>query len=174
MNMKLMKKYNGFKLCFLLLAGVWIALTVHSCDTDGCLDNRSSLPIAGFYSYELNSEYPIDSVTIGGIDAPGDSLLLRVGEQAKQIYLPFSSERKKVQFAICYKWQQAPDPDTITFEYTTIPYFASEECGAMYRYTIDKYEYTTVLLDSMVVVDSLITNVEKVNIKLFYRTENPR
>lgn len=168
-----MKKSNPLRWLLPAVACVMMLLAAEGCNTTGCLDNRSSLPIAGFYSYEKNAAINIDSITVMGIGAPGDSLLLTAGKQVQQLYLPFSSERSQVRYLITYVWQQAPLPDTLTFDYETTPYFVSEECGAMYRYRITRYAYSTHLLDSMAVVDSLITNVERVNIKLFYRTETP-
>lgn len=166
--MRLMKKYNT---PVVVMTALLFAIMLHGCNTTGCMDNRSSLPIAGFYSYENGAAISIDSISVGGIGAPNDSLLLAPGTQAQQVYLPFSSETDKVQFEIGYAWKYAPPGDILTFEYETIPYFVSEECGAMYRYRITRFDYTTNLLDSVAVADSLITNVERVNIKLYYRTE---
>ncbi len=171
MNMRLMKKFNLSALFAVSLALSPLILFVQGCNTTGCLDNRSSLPIAGFFSYETGGSISIDSISIGGLGAPNDSLILSTGTQASQVYLPFSSETDGVRFVISYNWKYAPFPDTLTFRYDTTPYFVSEECGAMYRYRITHFEHTSNLLDSMAVVDSLITNVEHVNIKLFYRTE---
>ncbi len=160
-------------LCAVAAVATLIALMAGSCNTNGCTDNRSSLPIAGFFSMETGAEIAIDSISIGGIGAPDDSLLVNTGMKIHQVYLPFSSEAEGVTFAFLYDWKNAPQPDMITFRYKTIPFFVSEECGAMYRYRITEYSYTTHLLDSVAVIDSLITNVEKVNIQLFYHTETP-
>ena len=58
------------------------------------------------------------------------------------------------------------------FGYTSEPYFASEECGAMYRYRIHTMRNTFHLLDSVVIVDSLITNADVVTLKFYFRTQN--
>ncbi len=63
--------------------------------------------------------------------------------------------------------------DRITFYYEAHPWFASEECGAMYHYRITRVSHTTQLLDSVGVADSLITNIERETIGLYFRTSEP-
>lgn len=60
--------------------------------------------------------------------------------------------------------------DTVTFDYTSHPYFASQECGAMYIYKIKRVEYTRHLIDSVVVVDSTITNTDIERLRFYFRT----
>ena len=60
--------------------------------------------------------------------------------------------------------------DIITFHYTALPYFASDECGAMYYYRIDRTEWTSRLIDSVAVIDPLISNVERERIRIYFRT----
>lgn len=61
--------------------------------------------------------------------------------------------------------------DTVEFEYESIPYFASEECGASYRYRVTKVSHTTHLIDSVRMADSLITNIDRVAILIYFRTQ---
>ncbi|MCC8177331.1 MAG: DUF6452 family protein [Bacteroidales bacterium] len=140
------------------------------CNTSGCLDNQSSIPLAGFYNSATGAAISIDSVNIGGVDAPNDSLLLAMGTSASQVYLPLRFSKDVTSFYIQYDtlglWA-----DTITMAYTALPYFASEECGAMYRYTINRLTYTTLLIDSVTLVDSLITNADIERIKIYFRVE---
>ena len=51
-----------------------------------------------------------------------------------------------------------------------MPYFASEDCGAMYRYNITGVSHTSWLLDSVAVIDSAITNTDFQRIQLYYAT----
>lgn len=145
------------------------------CNTTGCSDNRSSIPLAGFYSASSRSAIALDSLEIGGIGAPGDSLLLAAGEQATDVYLPLRANRDEVIYEIRYAWRELAEAgvsDQIIFNYQTIPYFASEECGAMYRYRITKVEYSRNILDSVAVTapDSVITNLNVETLQLFFRT----
>lgn len=148
------------------------------CNTTGCSDNHSALPLMGFYASPSGEELTLDSLDIGGVGAPDDSLLIRSGNSVRQVYLPFRFEQDKTSFFIHYDYpeQGLDDPamnDTITFRYTSEPFFASEECGAMYRYTVRQVEYTTHLIDSVAVTDSVVTNIERERFQVFIRTTEP-
>ena len=148
-----------------------IALTA-GCNTTGCLDNQNSIPLAGFYDSGTGAEVALNIVQIHGVGAPGDSILVAGGTSAKQVYLPMRSTMPSTTWCFHYT-QMGIDyddfNDTIAFDYTSTPYFASEECGAIYHYHIDKCRYTTHLIDSVVIADSLITNVDQVRIKIYFR-----
>lgn len=146
------------------------------CNTQGCTENRSALPLMGFYSNATGSRLTLDSLDMGGVNAPGDSLLIQSGSGASTIYLPFRyySEETAFFFHYDYPEQGLDDPalnDTITFRYSTEPYFESEECGAYYIYTISECRYTTHLVDTVVIVDSVITNFDMERIQVFFRVE---
>ncbi len=150
-----------------------LIITLSSCNTSGCTDNQSSIPLAGFYSYNTLREISVDSISVGGVGAINDSLLIN-SASASKVYLPFRANQDSTSYFIRYEAKNLNYPelfDTITFKYKRIPYFASEECGAMYRYSIDKLNYTTHLIDSVGLVDSLITNADIETIRIYFRTE---
>lgn len=156
----------------LLITVVAAALAWQGCNTSGCTDNMSSLPLAGFYEYRDKKPVTLDSLAIHGIGAPGDSLLLAIGKPASLVYLPLRSDQAMTQYCIAYGWRAVADKamnDTITMVYTAMPYFASEECGAAYRYRLHQVDYTRHMLDSIGVVDSLITNIDRERLQLFFR-----
>jgi len=147
---------------------------IAGCNTQGCTDNRSALPLMGFYSNQTEEGMALDSLDMGGVGAPHDSLLISSGQRVKSLYLPFRYDCAETSFRFHYdyKLQGLDDPaidDIVTFRYTTEPYFASEECGAYYIYTIRSVEYTRHLIDSVAIVDSVITNVDMERIKVFFR-----
>lgn len=154
-----------------------IAAIAGGCNTDGCTDNRSAQPLMGLYSSSTEEPMTLDSIGIGGVGAPGDSMLVDPGETVGSVYLPFRFDRKQTSYFIHYdyKEQGLDDPafnDTITFHYTSEPYFASEECGAFFIYRIGKVDYTTHLIETVEIADSVITNVEMERIKVFIRTSD--
>lgn len=160
-----------------------VAAGVAGCNTSGCLDNQNSLPLAGFYASETGAAVSLDSLDIGGVDAVDDSLLVKAGRVASSVYLPLRSQKSFTEFFIHYAYPELglDDPalnDTIGFTYTSEPYFASEECGAMYRYKVNRLDHTTHLIDSVVLVDSLITNVDTERLRIYFKVatiepENP-
>lgn len=149
------------------------AALVAGCNTTGCTDNQNSVPLAGFYSYATFDPISVPGIEIGGVGAPADSLLLKSSGSQQQVYLPLRAAHDVTKFFIHYTQPGLDDPalnDTLTFTYTATPYFASEECGAMYHYRISHLGYTRHLIDSVGMTDSLVTNVEREQIRIFFRT----
>ncbi|MFG6385386.1 MAG: hypothetical protein K1V80_02765 [Muribaculaceae bacterium] len=149
------------------------ALVLAGCNSAGCLDNGSTLPLAKFYSSATAAAVAIDSLQIQGIGAPGDSILVQAGSATSQAYMPLRPDQPSTSWVFSYKQGILANPafnDTLTFTYQTIPYFASEECGAMYIYRIESLTHTTHLIDSVLLTDQLFTNVEAERIKIYFRT----
>lgn len=159
-------------LSLILLLAVTLAVTA-ACNAVGCTENQNSVPLAGFYSIDTDQAIGIDSISVMGQGAPGDSMLVRPSQRVSQTYLPFRSAHSSSTFIIKYEQKalaQYDLQDRVTFYYDTTPWFASEDCGAMYHYRITRVDHTTVFLDSVGVSDSLITNIEKQSIELYFRT----
>lgn len=148
-----------------LTALILTTLTLTACSTSGCLDNQSALPLAGFYSEATGDAIDVTNLTVRGVGAPLDSALLR-NTTAGQVYLPFRAS----QPSTTYIFTADGVDDEVTFTYSSIPYFASEECGAMYRYRITGVQHTDAFIDSVAVTDSLITNVNLEQIRIYFRT----
>lgn len=150
-----------------------ISLGFCACSTDGCLENQSSIPLAGFYASENGKQIVWNSLDVYGVGATGDSLLIAAGNESGQTYLPFRATQNSTAF--CFHYGDYGDDtdynDTIWFEYESTPYFASEECGAMYRYKITSVKHTDIIIDSVVIVDPEITNVDVERIKIYFMTE---
>lgn len=157
----------------ILAIALILGAAVSACNSAGCLDNGSALPRAGFYSSSTGRPISVDSVEIAGVGAPGDSVLEDAHPALSQIYLPMKPGATMTQWALIYRQKELEDlgiTDTITFNYESIPYFASEECGAMYIYRITGVKHTYNIIDSVTLLDSLITNVELERIRIYFRT----
>lgn len=90
-----------------------------------------------------------------------------------QVYLPLRSSKDRTEFYISYKQKALDDPalnDTLRFVYESIPYFASEDCGAMFHYRISRLTYTRHVIDSVGLLDSTITNIERETVRIYFRT----
>lgn len=152
------------------------ALMMTGCNAVGCTENQNSVPLAGYYSMSTGEEIVIDSLAISGEGAPNDSLLVGPSERASEVYLPLRSTATATTFVIKYMQKALAAynfEDRITFYYESIPWFASEDCGAMYHYRITRVAHTTQLLDSIGISDSVVTNIERQTIKLYFRTSDP-
>ena len=164
------------RLLYITASTLLTALSLTGCSSTGCTENQNSVPLAGFYSMSTGDAISIDSLAIGGVGAPNDSLLIGPSERASETYLPLRSTETSTTFVIKYMQKALAQyglEDRITFYYESRPWFASEECGAMYHYRITRVSYTNQLLDSVGISDSLITNIERKTIGLYFRTAAP-
>lgn len=155
-----------------LLAACALPVALSSCNAVGCTDNQNSIPLAGFYSYSTLKAITVDKITVGGVGAPNDSVLIYNGS-TQQIYLPFRPLQDTTAYYIHYNTKGIDDAslnDTLRFAYRRSPYFASEECGAMYRYVVTSFDATRHLIDSVALVDSVITNIDRETIRIYFRT----
>lgn len=164
------------KLLYIAAIATISGAVLAGCNTTGCTENQNSVPLAGFYSMTTGDAIGIDSLAIAGDGAPNDSLLLGPSERGTEVYLPLRADRNVTTFVIKYMQKSLADhgvEDHITFYYESTPWFASEECGAMYHYRITRVSHTSQILDSVGISDSLVTNIERQTIGLYFRTADP-
>lgn len=159
-----------------ILTATAVSTILSACNTSGCTDNLNSIPLAGFYSTSTLEPITLDSIGIGGVDAPNDSMLVTPGTQVSQVYLPLRSTSASTSFYFAYRGEGIDRPefnDTLTMVYSSWPYFNSEECGASYRYTISRLDHTAHLIDSVALTDREVTNIDHEIIKIYFRTAEP-
>lgn len=157
-----------------ILSLVFAGLLLASCNTTGCLNNGSALPLVGFYAAENGQPVAINTLDISGVGAPDDTYILSAGTSASQVFLPMRSLYNTTEWRFHYVQEGLDDDafnDYIAFDYVSEPYFASEECGAMYYYLIKEVRYTTNIIERIEITDSLITNVDAERIKIYFRTQ---
>lgn len=156
-----------------IVIAIGLSVSAAGCGSGGCLENGSTLPLAGLYSSSNGKAISVDSLEVRGVGAPNDSVLLYPTRGTSQIYMPFRADFEEVKWVLSIKKAGYDYPqfyDTITFGYRTIPYFASADCGAMYIYRVNRIVSTNHLIDSVTVTDSLFTNVDREQIRIYFRT----
>lgn len=150
-----------------------IAGLAGGCSTNECYDNQNSLPLAGFYSsQEVPVAISLDSISILGIGAPGDSILQDSVRNLSQTYLPFRIDQESTTYAILYlagELGQLGIFDLITFNYEILPMFVSTACGTVYYYKMTSIDYTTNIIDSVTCPTGEITNANIENLKIYFR-----
>ncbi len=152
----------------LLVITLALAASLCGCSSDGCLDNSSAIPLAAFY--RGTQAVTLTSLTVSGIDAPGDTLLADAAS-LRQIYLPFRLNASEVSFKFDYNDEQV-EPDVLTFRYKATPVFVSHDCGAMYHFEITEWEFTQNAIEDVVIADKVITNLDRVAIKIYFKEES--
>ena len=164
----------SYCLHFVIALTAVVACTLAGCNNNSCTDNRSSLLLCGFYNNEAKpASITLDSIEMGGVGAPYDSLLLGVADHTSKLYLPLRSRDTSTSFFIHYCQKELDYSwlnDTITLRYTSEPYFVSQECGAIYRSHVKEMTYTRHLVDSVALLDSLINNLDVEKMKIMFRT----
>ncbi|MDE7396397.1 MAG: hypothetical protein K2M98_01580 [Muribaculum sp.] len=145
------------------------------CNSVGCIDNQSALPLAGFYDYETLQPKTLNNLEVGAIGAPNDSLILDKSPAAST-YMPFNIGENETVYFIRYSGYGLEDPamfDTLKFVYERMPYFASNDCGVMYKYDIKQLESTYHRIDSVALPRRVITNIEVVAIEIYFSDLTP-
>ena len=144
-----------------------------ACSTSECYDNQNSLPLAGFYSSEARPQsIALDSITIFGVGAPGDSILQDSVRGLSEVYLPFRIDQNSTTYEIWYLSGLLGEYgvfDAITFNYDIIPMFVSAACGTVYYYKMTSIDYTTNIIDSVTCPSGEITNANIENLKIYFR-----
>ena len=119
---EIIKKSSGF---IIVVAMIIMA----ACSGSECYDNKNYLPLAGFYSsQERPAAITLDSISIYGIGAPGDSILEDSVRGLSQCYLPFRIDEGNTTYVIRYLTGllgRYHIDDTIRFNYDIEPWFLS-------------------------------------------------
>lgn len=161
--------------CHLPAAAAALCIGMGGCSSDECYDNRNSLPLAGFYSSNdsLQRAIQIDSVSILGLGAPGDSVLHDSVRHLAETYLPFRIDTTSTTYVIRYLQGELGRhhiADTVTFSYDPEPWFVSAACGVSYRYVMKRIANTHYVIDSVVCPKGVIDNVSGENLRIYFRT----
>lgn len=148
-----------------------IATVVAGCATDDCESNHNTLPLAGFYSSAISPQaISLDSITVFGVGAPGDSLLVDNSSNVSEVYLPFKLDGGETTFTIQYNQESMRGAaDHIRFTYDAQPFFVSAACGVSYRFNIKEIDCTHVAIDSVSVPGMVIDNTNTQNIRIYFR-----
>lgn len=165
---KIIKALAGPLIFFGFTGGI-----LSGCATSECFDNQNSLPLAGFYSSQKTpAAISLDSISILGIGAPGDSILQDSVRSLSQVYLPFRIDQNSTTYQIRYLAGLAGEyrlSDEITFLYDIVPMFVSTACGTVYYYKMISIDYTQTFIDSVTCPTGIITNESLENIKIYFR-----
>ena len=168
-----MRKRGYYILHLCILIAFLAGLLVTGCSGNECYDNKNSLPLAGFYSSEKTPrQISIDSISVYGIGAPGDSILQDSVRSLSQCYLPFRIDEGQTVYVIQYLGGEAGRyhiADTIEFNYDIIPWFVSSACGVIYDYKMTSIVTTHNLIDSVTCPGGEITNAIKENLKIYFK-----
>ena len=156
------------------VASVAMLSLLSACGSDGCTSNTASIPLAQLYSSSTLKAIAVDSISVYGIGAPGDSMIVRCGRSISQFTMPLRTTVDETKYVIHYDQKALSDErnnDTITLRYKTDAMFDSKECGVVYAFEVSDFYYTRHLIDSMAMPYNRITNLTSVAVQLYMRTQ---
>lgn len=154
-----MKNYlNAYCLFFFV-----ISRTLISCVPQTCNEKTESFAGATFYKMGTGKIEAPDTVSIYCLKN-GNPLFYEKLVKRSIIYLPFDASAEKCSFLL--KINQSTD--TISFDYTTFPGLISRECGYTFYFSVTGYITTKNIIDTIIVVNSRITNRDEENLRIFY------
>ncbi len=155
----------------MIISAVVSVSLIGGCATSECIDNQSALPYAGFYLSGSEDKIAVSGLSVVGVDAPNDSLLLSTDSKSESVFLPFRIDNDETSFEFRYNLGEGIDPvkEIITFRYERQPWFVSAACGAMYNFKITDITFSGLMIDTVSCPGNLITNVNKENIRIYFR-----
>ncbi|MGM9803700.1 MAG: DUF6452 family protein [Muribaculaceae bacterium] len=171
---KMRVKHSLLTMAAAMLVGL-MAIAATSCNSDGCTTGVTSLPLAVFYSAETQKTIAVDSISVYGVDAPGDSMLVRCGRNVSRVYLPLRISQSEVQYVFHYDQTAICNPllnDTLTISYDAVPYFESADCGVFYIFDVNNYTHTKHIIDSVSIPYNRISNMDVETVRIFFRTQS--
>lgn len=159
------------KTLYLSLSALASALFFVACSDTDCSDNRNTLPLAGFLtSSSAPAPLPLSDLAIAPVGGPADTVLSV--NNASEAYLPFDFESSSTSYVFRYHGVEPAYFDTITFHYRPDPWFASVECGVIYKYHMNRIQHTTHAIDSVSCPAGVIDNTPGQNIFIYFRPQS--
>lgn len=134
-------------------------------------DKESMVPIS-FNNLQIivdSDTLLLKNTTIGGVDAPNDSLINKEATGLKMITAPLRINKDTTSFFLRYNFDDVIEIyDTITVIHENKENFISIYCGCMIFHQIENVKHTTNLIDSIAYINQTITNAEEVHLQLLY------
>ena len=146
--------------CFLGM----LPLAFSACSESDCsLSGRPSVRFAFVNSLDHAPVSLFDSLTVTALGT--DSVLVNRERGIDHLTLPLDYSAGTTTFVLHYSRFLR---DTITVAHTNHPHFISIDCGISMFYHLDGLEHTSILLDSIQLVNPDIDDNEKNNYRIYY------
>lgn len=159
---------NKMKGIFFILLFHTILSCFLSCSENDCsLGGRPSARFTFLNSKNGKVINLFDSLTVTALGT--DSILLNRGKAINHIILPLSYVNQETTFILHYTRFLR---DTIWVTHENFPHFISIDCGVSMFYHLRQIQYTTFLLDSILLVNPDINDNEKENCRIYYTPDN--
>lgn len=137
--------------------------TLLSCTPQSCQEETETLAGVSFYKTGTGKMEAPDSVTVYTTTNPVQ-FIYNNAPKINFLFLPLNPSTQETSFILRINGIN----DTVTFINTSFPHLISKECGYVFFYEINEYEFTKSIIDTIIVTNKRITTSNEENIRIFY------
>lgn len=162
----------------ILLIGCVIGIICSCTEDDDCSGNvrrmltANILTVISTDTARWETPYTLDVLNVYAYGT--DSVIINDDQDVKTLSLPlrFNVEETIMVFSYMLHSEdtlpQRYDKDTIVFRHHNTPYFLTLDCNFVVKQELTDLQYTTHVLDSIVIVNPTASNDGTENIKIYY------
>ncbi len=142
---------------------------VSSCQTNNQCDTATeSLVKINFYTIDsIEQAVFVSPISVYGVGR-SDSLLYE-NDSISSVSIPLSPNAETIGFV----FDIGTYSDEILFEYKTSTYLESMDCGFIANYEINSVTYSTNIIDTIIILNNMVTIDNEEHIKLYFKNNNP-
>ena len=142
-----------------------------ACDDDlRCIETVDNNMIVGFYKVvnKTVSDTTLNDVSVWGKSSP-DTLIYNSADKIKKLRLPLDSSTDSSEFEL----QFGSYSGSLRVVYEQEMKQISIECGFYSEYTITRGLYSDLPVDSVVIVNPIVTSTNEENIRIYFTRHSP-
>lgn len=163
---------------FILMLGCITGIVCSCAEDDDCSGNARQMLTANILtvistdSAQWETPYTLDVLNIYAFGT--DSIIDNDDTNVSSLSLPLRTNVEETTLVFSYVLRsedtspQNYDKDTIVFRHENTPYFLTLDCNFVVKQRLTDLQYTTHVLDSIVIVNPTASNDGTENIKIYY------
>mgnify|MGYP006916117661 FL=1 len=163
---------------FILMLGCITGIVCSCAEDDDCSGNARQMLTANILtvistdSAQWETPYTLDVLNIYAFGT--DSIIDNDDTNVSSLSLPLRTNVEETTLVFSYVLRsedtspQDYDKDTIVFRHENTPYFLTLDCNFVVKQRLTDLQYTTHVLDSIVIVNPTASNDGTENIKIYY------
>lgn len=163
---------------FILTIGCLVGIIVSCTEDDDCSGNARHMLTANILTVvatdtaKWETSYSLDVLNVYAFGT--DSIIVNNETNVKKLSLPLRTNVEETTLVFSYMYRSEDtllhtfNKDTITFLHQNTPYFLTLDCNFVVKQVLTDLQYTTHVLDSIVIVNPTASIDGTENIKIYY------
>jgi hypothetical protein len=147
----------------LSLSAFSMIILITSCVPGSCFEETNAFVKATFYNDTTGAIAAPDSLTLYGAGRDS-SFLYHKSRNVTQALLPLDAGITECSMVLIINGIT----DTVNFRYTSYPRMLSKECGYTFFHSLEDFEFTKNIIDTITVTKNTITTFSEENIRIYY------